>query len=305
MIHSMDPTITILGTGPMGTAIGKALLQKGITLTAWNRTAHKVEPLVKHGAKQAKSVHAAVRSSDVIIVSLANYESAQQHLEAFEPSSLRGKVIINLSSGSPEDVEKMAKIIKKLDGAYLDGIILATPDIIGAEHAALFISGDRQNFETYKNILEQLGKTTFLGEEISLAVIYNAAFLTFMYSSIHGYLHAAALANTVGVKPSVFAELGVDWFMPMIAELLKGASVSMDTDVYSKEGASISSSIMGIDHIATASRGQGLNDIIPVQLQEFAAHGIKQGYGEYSYEALYEVIRKKSWGGNKNILSNE
>lgn len=302
MTHLANTTITILGTGPMGTAIGMTLLQKGAALTAWNRTAHKVEKLVKHGAKQAESFHAAIHDGNVIIISLANYEGAQEHFESFEASSLSGKIIINLSSGSPEDVKKMVKIVNKLGGTYLDGIILATPDIIGTEHAALFVSGDRQNFETYKNILEQLGKTTFLGEEISLAVIYNAAFLTFMYSSIHGYLHAAALANTVGVKPSVFAELGVDWFMPMIAELLKGASVGMDASEYSKEGASISSSIMGIDHITAASRMQGLSDTIPRQLHDFASLGMEQGYGEYGYEALYEVIRKKSLGNNKNTL---
>ncbi|MDB4485908.1 NAD(P)-binding domain-containing protein [Synechococcus sp. AH-707-B22] len=43
------PTIALLGTGLLGEAIGCRLLERGVTLRVWNRTAEKCEPLLEGG----------------------------------------------------------------------------------------------------------------------------------------------------------------------------------------------------------------------------------------------------------------
>ena len=45
------PTIALLVTGLLGEAIGHRLLEQGVTLKIWNRSAAKCEPLLKLGAE--------------------------------------------------------------------------------------------------------------------------------------------------------------------------------------------------------------------------------------------------------------
>ena len=43
-------TVTVLGTGMMGSAVVRALCRAGLAVTVWNRTRSRAEPLAEHGA---------------------------------------------------------------------------------------------------------------------------------------------------------------------------------------------------------------------------------------------------------------
>lgn len=64
--------IALLGTGTMGTAIGRRLLATGHRLTVWNRTSARTAPLVDAGARAAGSPAEAVRDADVVITMLTD-----------------------------------------------------------------------------------------------------------------------------------------------------------------------------------------------------------------------------------------
>ena len=46
--------ISVIGLGAMGSALAHTLLQNGYSVTVWNRTAEKAEPLVSAGAAIGK-----------------------------------------------------------------------------------------------------------------------------------------------------------------------------------------------------------------------------------------------------------
>ena len=52
------PTIALLGTGLLGTAIGHRLLQQGMTLRVWNRTPERCEALLTKGAQAIQTSRA-------------------------------------------------------------------------------------------------------------------------------------------------------------------------------------------------------------------------------------------------------
>ncbi|MCW0015421.1 NAD(P)-binding domain-containing protein [Rhizobium sp. BT-226] len=59
----MKPAISILGTGRMGSALARALVQAGYRTTVWNRTKQKAEPLAAIGATVAASVLEAIEAA--------------------------------------------------------------------------------------------------------------------------------------------------------------------------------------------------------------------------------------------------
>jgi 3-hydroxyisobutyrate dehydrogenase-like beta-hydroxyacid dehydrogenase len=45
----MQQTVTVVGTGRMGSALATALFNQGVATTVWNRTLSKTEPLARLG----------------------------------------------------------------------------------------------------------------------------------------------------------------------------------------------------------------------------------------------------------------
>ncbi|MFT7222043.1 MAG: 3-hydroxyisobutyrate dehydrogenase, partial [Candidatus Azotimanducaceae bacterium] len=64
-------TVAILGTGRMGSAFAKRLIEVGQPVTVWNRTAAHTDAAAKAGATVVNDIAAAV-ASDVILISLTN-----------------------------------------------------------------------------------------------------------------------------------------------------------------------------------------------------------------------------------------
>lgn len=76
--------VTVIGLGPMGTALAQALLRNGFRVTVWNRTVERAETLVRDGAILAPNAASAVASSPVTIVCVANYKISYSVLDTPE-----------------------------------------------------------------------------------------------------------------------------------------------------------------------------------------------------------------------------
>ena len=72
--------ITVLGLGPMGSALARALLQANHQVTVWNRTAARMAPLAAIGANCATNVATAVQASPLVVICVGNYGVAKSLL---------------------------------------------------------------------------------------------------------------------------------------------------------------------------------------------------------------------------------
>jgi 6-phosphogluconate dehydrogenase-like protein len=104
----MNQKLTVIGAGRMGSAVAAALYKRGFDTTVWNRTKSKTESLSRLGLRVAPSVLGAVGNAEIVIVNINNYESTNQLVRqpAIE-SALRGKVLVQLSSGTPDEAREM------------------------------------------------------------------------------------------------------------------------------------------------------------------------------------------------------
>ena len=60
------PSVAFLGTGVLGAAMVQRLLNRGATVTAWNRSADKLAPLSAAGAHVASTPRAAAAFADIV-----------------------------------------------------------------------------------------------------------------------------------------------------------------------------------------------------------------------------------------------
>lgn len=283
--------VTVVGLGPMGAALATALLDRGHDVTVWNRSPGKDGPLVAKGARRADDIVDAVSASRLLVVCLADYDALYSALGPAK-EALRGRVLVNLNSGTPQEANEALRWAEQHGTGYLDGAIMVPPAMVGHPGSVFLYSGAAEVFEEYKETLADLGDPVHLGAEPGLAVLYNTALLSMMYSSLNGFLHAAALVGSAGVPAAGFTKLAVDWFLPsVIGEIIKAEAPTIDERVYPGEAGPLEMNVTTLKHIIGTSREQGVDTEIPVRNKELLDRAVAAGFGKSGYFSVTELWR--------------
>ncbi len=187
----MNQRVTVIGAGRMGSALA-ALFTKGFATTVWNRTAQKAEPLARLGLTVADNVLAAVTDADVVIVNVSDYEASFKVLRHPDiESALRSKIVVQLSSGLPNQAREMEEWARQRGIGYLDGSILSAPIGIGTPQCRILCSGPEEVFKRAKPVLMAFSNNVWLvGSEIGQAMALELSVMAaFVMRCSHGMIN--------------------------------------------------------------------------------------------------------------------
>ena len=154
--------IGFIGLGLMGSGMSMNILKAGFSLTVWNRTTSRTEPLAKAGAKVAKSPKEVAEQSDIVIDIVTDSKDVEEVLlgsngviHGVKP----GTIVIDMSTISPIKTREMTarfreKGIKMLDAPVSGGDI-------GARNGTLsiMVGGDKDAFDEAVPVFQAMGKT--------------------------------------------------------------------------------------------------------------------------------------------------
>ncbi|MDA3647422.1 NAD(P)-binding domain-containing protein [Saccharopolyspora indica] len=296
--------VTVVGLGPMGLALAGALLDRGHPTTVWNRTPAKADDVVARGARSAEDIAEAVSASPVVITCLKDYETAHGVL-APATDALRGRVLVNLNSGTPSEAAAAAGWAAERGAAYLDGAIMVPPPLVGDPGAVFLYSGSEDVFDEHRETLASMGAPRFLGADPSLAVLHNTALLGLMYATMNGFLHATALVGSAGVPAVEFADLAVNWFMPAVVvnPTLVEQAADLDASNYPGDLGTMEMNLNALEHIARTCVEQGVHADQARHMVAIAEQAIATGHGGENYLAVFEVFKNAQATPQRRIAS--
>lgn len=286
----MSENISIIGLGLMGSALAGALLDAGHRVTVWNRSAGKADPLVARGAVRAATAAEAAGASPLVIVCVLDYAAAHQALDG---APLDGRVVLNLTNGRPAEARRTAAWVESQGGTYLDGGIMAVPQMIGQPGALILYSGSRAAFERHEQALSALAAPRFLGEEPGLAALHDLAMLTGMYGQIGGFLQAAALVRSEGLPVAEFTEeLLVPWLHAMAALLPRWAE-EIEARYYATDVSNLEINQVGLENLVTAFEEQGVKPDLFLPMKAILDARVAGGHGAEGLPGLIEEIQPR------------
>ncbi|HEV7321954.1 MAG TPA: NAD(P)-binding domain-containing protein [Ensifer sp.] len=289
--HELEPkAISIIGLGAMGTALASILIDTGNTVTVWNRTSARAEALLARGARRAATVAEALATSDV--VNLCLYAAVDATL-AGHGAAITGKTIVNLTNGRPDEVRALSTALGSQGARYLDGGIMATPPMIGTPHAFILYSGSADAFEDAKEQLAAFGQSHYLGEDPVLAAVSDLALLSAMYGLFGGYLHATALAGSVGFTAKEFLPLVEPWLAAMMTALPDYAE-RIDSGDHARDVMSnLQMQSVAISNIVAASHSLGIDPAFMEPIERLAKKRLAAGFGSDEASGIIEAMRGK------------
>ena len=115
--------IGIAGTGKMGTAIAQRLLEVGHEVTAWNRTADKLDAVAKAGAATARTPAELARRSQAIITLLtdaAAIDAVYCGTAGLLAGDVAGKLLVEMSTVEPRTEVALAEKARAKGAAFVE-----------------------------------------------------------------------------------------------------------------------------------------------------------------------------------------
>jgi 3-hydroxyisobutyrate dehydrogenase len=111
--------ISIAGTGRMGSAFARRLIETGHAVTVWNRTAGRTETAREAGASVASDL-AALAAADIILISLTDAAAVETVVEGLIAAGIAGRLVIDLSTILPDESRRIAETLAAAGAEFVD-----------------------------------------------------------------------------------------------------------------------------------------------------------------------------------------
>lgn len=293
---SPNAPVTLIGLGPMGQAMIRTLLAAGHSVTVWNRTPSRADGVVADGAILAASPAEAVQASDLVILSLTDYQAMYDVL-VDATHVLAGRTVVNLSSDSPTRTREAATWAADHGAELVVGGVMVPAPMIGTEVASVYYSGATGAFEPHRETLARIGELRYLGEDPALAQLMYQAHLDVFLTALSAVTHATALLGSAGLSASEVMP-GLLEMVRSTAELAtagqeEGAELWAQIDAGDHPGELSTVTMMGAtaDHIVQASEDVGIDLTLPRAIQTHYRRAIEDGHGGDNWSRIIEGIR--------------
>jgi 3-hydroxyisobutyrate dehydrogenase len=276
--------VGVAGLGRMGTALAKRLIEVGHEVTVWNRSADKIEPLVKAGAARAASPTELASRVDAVITILTDanaiadvYEGASGLLAG----NVSGKLFIEMSTVQPATEVELAKKIGAKGATMVECPVGGTVGPALQGKLLGVAGGAREDFARAKPILEQLCRRVDLvgpvGAGASMKLAINLPLGIFWQALGEAY----SLCRHLNLDPA--------WLMELFADTSGG------TNVLKARGGAVALALQSKDPGSATFDCDSIRKDFRTMVAEANALGFALPLAEKTL-AIYDQASEEGWG---------
>lgn len=161
--------IAFLGTGQMGSAITALLMKNGHTVTVWNRTQSRLQPLIELGATAAASPAAAVKTSEVVFTMPMDDAALEEIVfdsEGMLETLPENAVHVSLSTISVELSHKMTVEHATRKQSFVAAPVFGRPNVAAEGKLWIVTAGKQDALEKVRPLLESFSRgITVVGDK--------------------------------------------------------------------------------------------------------------------------------------------
>jgi 3-hydroxyisobutyrate dehydrogenase-like beta-hydroxyacid dehydrogenase len=275
----------------MGSGIARTLIKGGCKVSVWNRSRAKVDDLVAVGAIGCNEPKEALDANTIVIVCVSDYavwrHIIQEHSLA---SHFEDTCIIQLTTGTIDDVQTHASLIQDNGGRLVEGAVMCYPRNLGTDEAALLLSGAPNVVEECTPILSILDENwKSLGEDINQPSVLSRSLMSGLTGALMGLVNGAAICRAGGVSLDVFMKFNEGTNSILLAEQKRLIEAIRDGRTEENE-ASIKAWREGNQALNSVAASLGTNLTLQNSIQAVFQEGKRRGLDEHDLSALVDVF---------------
>jgi 3-hydroxyisobutyrate dehydrogenase-like beta-hydroxyacid dehydrogenase len=212
--------VGFIGLGNMGAAIAANLLQAGNSVTVYNRTRAKAEPLAARGAKIADQIADACQG-EAVFTMLANDDAVERVVfgkDGLLASLSKGATHVSSSTISVALSKRLAAAHREAGQHFVAAPVFGRPDAAAAGKLFVVAAGAPDVLQTIAPLLEAFSQKTFtVGETPETASLIK----------LSGNFLIAVVIESLGEAMALVSKAGVDkhQYIDILTSTLFGAPV--------------------------------------------------------------------------------
>jgi 3-hydroxyisobutyrate dehydrogenase len=181
--------IGFLGTGTMGAPMANNLRKSGHTVTVWNRTPSRSEPLVKKGAKGAATPCEAATGQDLVFLCLSDEKAVDAVLDG--PGGAlaglgKGAVLVDVSTAGVRSAKSVEERVRSRDASFIAAPLLGSRTAAEKAQLTIVAGGPAEAREKARPALRAISARV-----IELDNARDAALMKLVVNSVGGAMMAA------------------------------------------------------------------------------------------------------------------
>jgi 3-hydroxyisobutyrate dehydrogenase-like beta-hydroxyacid dehydrogenase len=283
-----------VGLGVMGSQMVNRLLDKGHTVTGYNRTRAKAEWLIKRGMRWADSPAAVAQAADVIFTMVTNSAALASITEGSDgllAGLSAGKILVDMSTVSPAISRALSAKVREKGADMVDSPVSGSVITLQEGKLSVMVAGRRETFERVKRLLLDIGpKVTYVGDNglaLCMKIATNLSLAVQMLAFCEGVL--------IAEKSGIARETAVDVLThsavasPMIQ--YRGPFV-----LRMPEEAWFDVNMMQKDMLLAMDLGRHLNVPLPTTAvsNEFLTAARGMGWEKKDFAVVFDVLARMS-----------
>jgi 3-hydroxyisobutyrate dehydrogenase-like beta-hydroxyacid dehydrogenase len=284
--------ISVIGLGSMGSALANTLLQNGYSVTVWNRSIEKAEPLASAGAEVVGSAQEAIAASPATITCIASHAQTIALLKE-DAATLNGKTLIELSTGGAAEAEELARVLSENNASWLIGIINAYPTAIGKTETVITVVGDPDVWGKWQQPVKVLGGgSTHVGTEAGMLAALFAALFTTRQGFMFGMIYGALVCDRAGIPLDAFAQQ-IPVSLGMLPDYHRYFADTVPTGKFDNPPATMTTYAAALDDALSTFKACGAPSELPQLFSDLAHQGVDAGLNDKALTALVELLGNK------------
>src|ERR1700734_2982556 len=283
-----------VGLGVMGSEMVVRLLDKGHTVTGYNRTRSKAERLVKKGMKWADSPRAVCAAADVTFSMVTNEKALGAVMDGADgilSALTSGKFLIDMSTVSPGYSRALVAKVRDKGADLIDAPVSGSVITLQQGKLSVMVGGRKETFDKIQPLLLDIGpKVTHVGDNglaLSMKIAINLSLAVQMLAFSEGVLLAekSGIAREVAVDVMLHSAIA----SPMIQ--YRGPFV-----LRQPEEAWFDVNMMQKDMLLAMEMGRKLNVPVPTTAisHEFLTAARGMGWEKLDFAVVFDVLASMS-----------
>jgi 3-hydroxyisobutyrate dehydrogenase len=202
--------VAFIGLGRMGSAMASRLLATGHTVTVYNRTPGKAEPLVTAGARRASTPREACAGAEAVvsmtaddIASRAVWLGPDGILAADLPP---GTFAVECSTLSLDWVMELSTAASKRALRYIDAPVTGLPEAAAAGALTLLVGAAADDLRAARGLLEALSRQIIYFGAVGTGTAYKLIVNLLGAVQIASAAESMAIAERAGLDLAVVAD---------------------------------------------------------------------------------------------------
>lgn len=280
-----NPTVALLGTGIMGSAMARNMMGAGLQVRAWNRSREKAEPLAAAGATVVDTPAEAAQGADFLLTMLADAGVIQDVLgEDVLPALAGDAVWLQMSTVGEEGNARLARLAGQNGVTYVDAPVLGTKAPAEQGQLVVLASGPGEVRGKCATVFDAVGsKTVWLdeaGDGSSLKLVVN----NWIVGLLGVLAETIAFARATGVDPAKFLETIEGGPLGLPYAQMKG-TMMIEEDYPTSFSAKLARKDAGL--VLDAAARKGLDMTVAAAVAAHFDEAIASGHGEEDMAAVY------------------